>query len=447
MNTADKVIWTEGMFLRPHHFQQSERWLEAYSRSWGKIQTPYYWGFMSLELDASLLRQGKLAIASASGIMPDGTPFNITGADNAPAPLALPENQSDVKVVLALPECRSGRNEVIFSESSDSLARLVTFENEVDDLNASAVGTAAMQFGKLRFSLMLESSLNAEWTAISVARITGRSTDRSLKLDPQFIPPVLNAQNDAQITSFINDMHGVLNQRSEQMSQRLQQAGRGGNSEMIDFMLLALINRHIGQISHSRQLPQLHPERLFSEWLQFATELSTWSATRTPGATLPVYDHDNLAWTFGKLMLHLRQGLSLVMEENALQLTLTERSHGLFVATVSDVKMIRELGFVLAVKADVPSEMLMTHFAAQMKIAPVTRIRDLVQLQLPGIGLRAMPAAPRQIPWHAGYVYFELEKSGDLWRQMEKSEAFALHLAGEFPGLDMQLWALRNLRD
>ena len=62
-----------------------------------------------------------------------------------------------------------------------------------------------------------------------------------------------------------------------------------------------------------------------------------------------------------------------------------------------------------------------------MKIAPVTRIRDLVQLQLPGIGLRTMPAAPRQIPYHAGYTYFELEKGGDLWKQMEKSSAFALH--------------------
>lgn len=81
--------------------------------------------------------------------------------------------------------------------------------------------------------------------------------------------------------------------------------------------------------------------------------------------------------------------------------------------------MMRDFGFVLAVRADVAAEVLLTHFPAQMKIAPVTRIRDLVQLQLPGIGLRTMPAAPRQIPYHAGYTYFELEKGGDLWKQME----------------------------
>jgi type VI secretion system protein ImpJ len=77
-------------------------------------------------------------------------------------------------------------------------------------------------------------------------------------------------------------------------------------------------------------------------------------------------------------------------------------------------------------------------------VAPVNNIRDLVQLQLPGIGLRSMPAAPRQLPYHAGYTYFELENSGELWKQMSKSSAFALHLAGEFPGLNMEFWAIRN---
>lgn len=446
MHTADKVIWSEGMFLRPHHFQQSERWLEAYSRSWGKLQCPWHWGFMTLSIDQALLRQGKLAIAEASGLLPDGTPFSITGAENAPAPLALSDVQEPIDVVLALPEQRQGQTEVIFSDASDSLARYLSQDREVDDLNASSVGRAPMQFGRLRLCLMPAADLNAEWTAIGMVRVKSSGNDRALTLDSDYIPPLLNGHISPAITAFLNDMHGLLQQRSEQMGERLQQAGRGGNSEMIDFMLLTLINRYIGQVAHSRRLPQLHPERLFSEWLQFATELASWSPSRRPGEQLPVYDHDNLYLSFSRLMIQLRQSLSLVMEENALQLTLTERSHGLFVATVSDVSLIRDYGFVLAVRADLPGEMLITHFPAQMKIAPVTRIRDLVQLQLPGIGLRVMPAAPRQIPWHSGYVYFELERSGELWQQMAKAEAFALHLAGEFPGLDLQLWALRHAR-
>ncbi len=128
-------------------------------------------------------------------------------------------------------------------------------------------------------------------------------------------------------------------------------------------------------------------------------------------------------------MLLLRQGLSVVLEDNAIQLTLVERSHGLNVATVQDAKMMRDFGFVLAVRADVAAEVL-THFPAQMKIAPVTRIRDL-QLQLPGIGLHhARRAAPDPI---TPATPTELEKGGDLWKQME-NPAPSPCTAGEFQG-------------
>lgn len=170
----------------------------------------------------------------------------------------------------------------------------------------------------------------------------------------------------------------------------------------------------------------------------------TFSPSRAVGKLLPTYDHDNLAQSFDALMKWLRQGLSIVFEENAIQLPLVERSHGLHIATVPYAEMLNEFGFVIAVHADVPTDILRSRFPAQLKIAPVNSIRDLVQLQLPGIGLNCMSVAPRQLPYHAGYTYFELENSGDLWKKMRQSGAFALHLAGDFPGLNMEFWAIRH---
>jgi len=98
---------------------------------------------------------------------------------------------------------------------------------------------------------------------------------------------------------------------------------------------------------------------------------------------------------------------------------------------------------VLAVNAQVPAETLRARFPPQVKIGPVERIRDLVNLQLPGIPLRSLPVAPRQIPYHAEFNYFELERGGDLWKQLERSGGLAMHIAGEFPGLEMEFWAIR----
>ena len=58
--------------------------------------------------------------------------------------------------------------------------------------------------------------------------------------------------------------------------------------------------------------------------------------------------------------------------------------------------------------------------------------------------LRLLPTAPRQLPFHAGFHYFELDRGGDLWKQIERSGSLALHVAGDFPGLELELWAIRQ---
>jgi type VI secretion system protein ImpJ len=63
---------------------------------------------------------------------------------------------------------------------------------------------------------------------------------------------------------------------------------------------------------------------------------------------------------------------------------------------------------------------------------------------LPGVTLHALPVAPRQIPYHAGYSYFELERGGELWTQLERSGGLAMHVAGDFPGLELEFWAIRG---
>jgi type VI secretion system VasD/TssJ family lipoprotein len=65
-----KVIWAEGMFLRPQHFQQQERFLFRQLQSRSLPGQPFFWGFSELELDTDLLRMGKLGIRSAHGVRP-----------------------------------------------------------------------------------------------------------------------------------------------------------------------------------------------------------------------------------------------------------------------------------------------------------------------------------------------------------------------------------------
>jgi type VI secretion system protein ImpJ len=99
---------------------------------------------------------------------------------------------------------------------------------------------------------------------------------------------------------------------------------------------------------------------------------------------------------------------------------------------------------VLAVKANIEAERVRRFFPTQCKLGPVESIRELVNSALPGIGLRAMPVAPRQIPYFVGKIYFELDRTGPMWKSMQTSGGLALQVAGDFPGLEMELWAIRG---
>ncbi len=195
----------------------------------------------------------------------------------------------------------------------------------MEDDNAMSVGEATVQFGRLRLTLMLEKDLTAEWTAIGVAYVAEKRNDNHVRLDNSYIPPMLNANNSPQLYGMINDLHGLLVQRSQQIGGRLRQPGRFNTSEMVEFTLLSLINRHLGDVSHLKRCRCFIRKRSGAAGCRLPRS-SPRTPQRTAESILPVYDHDDLAVCFSKLMLMLRQGLSLVMEDHAIQLPLHERS-------------------------------------------------------------------------------------------------------------------------
>jgi type VI secretion system protein ImpJ len=122
---------------------------------------------------------------------------------------------------------------------------------------------------------------------------------------------------------------------------------------------------------------------------------------------------------------------------------LQERRYGIRVGVITDRTLLASAVFVLGVKAQIAPEAIRTHFPNHVKIGAVERIRDLVNAALPGIGLRALPVAPRQIPYHSGTTYFELDRSSTYWRELAQSGGIAVHVAGEFPELEIECWAIR----
>ena len=107
MTWTHKVIWTEGMFLQPQHFQQHDRYLEYQLRQRLAATIGYAWGYTAIAIDEAALALGKLSLNSAQGILPDGSAFSVPGNDAAPAALDVPADARNEPWPTCKKPCRS----------------------------------------------------------------------------------------------------------------------------------------------------------------------------------------------------------------------------------------------------------------------------------------------------------------------------------------------------
>lgn len=461
MTWHQRVIWSEGLFLQQHHLQQQDRFIEHQLRSHARASEAWMWGTLSLALDPLALELGKIALVAAEGYLPDGTHFSFPDDAPAPAPLDIPPDTRGETVLLGVPLARPGTKEFDIGQrladapdfTTDALdesgqnghahgLRYCMNEAEVTDNVSGSNQIAQMQTATPNLRLMLERDATAAFATVGVARVLERGADGRVALDPRFIPPSLDVGRQAALAGLLRELCALLRQQGNLLAQRFTEARGGGVAEIVDVMLLMLVNRHEARAQHLQDVPVLHPARLFEAMRELAGELATFEAERRP-AKRAAYRHDALAECFGMLMRPIRDASAWRIQRAAQPIEIVETAPGQRQATLHDPDLLKRARLVFAARAQMSSEALRVRFAAQTKVAPPQRIQEIVTLALPGITLRPLSSVPPQIPVHAGFDYFELEPGGDLWRQLQESGQLAMRVLGDFPGLEVECWAVR----
>ncbi len=441
MTWTNRVIWQEGMFLRAQHFQQQDRYLEHLVTGRNAAARPFAWGVGELAIDRNLLATGRFALASAAGLFEDGTEFELPGECDHPPPLELGENTRSALVYLATPVRQPGAMEI----SAEGIeARYAPQPFEAYDTHSGSPQPTELQVARLRLRYLLESDDRSGYLTIGVARVLEVTADRRVVLDDRWIPPALVCSAAPPLAGFVTELAGMLNQRGEALAARLNAPGARGVAEVADFLFLQSINRWQKLLSHWADSGNVHPETAYSVLIQMAGEFATFTEPNRRPNAYPAYRHEDLQRSFAPVIADLRRSLSAVIDQNAVAIPLQERGHGVRVGPIVDRNILRASSFVLSVQADVPTEALQRLFPAQVKIGAVEHIRELVNVALPGIAVRALPVAPRQIPFYAGASYFELDRNSPHWQQMQSSGGFAIHVSGNFPNLHLELWAIRG---
>lgn len=444
MSDSSKVVWSQGMFVLPQHFQQHDRYLENMVNGRCLGLQPYTWGFYTLAIDHNLLKIGKFALTACRGIFPDGTPFHLPEDDPLPLPLDIPENIHNEMVYLSFPVRRKEAVETDSETNPESLARIRITEREVRDSNCGSEGRPLLQVGNLKTRLLLQKEELSGYSCLGVGRVSEMRANRSVEIDESYIPPNLNCFAVQNLNSFMRELFGILNTRGEMLARDLIKPSQSGTADITDFLLLQMINRYQPLLKHLSTVEGLHPERFYTVALQLAGELATFFREETRPRPLPHYDHDDLQNTFAPVMEELRDLLAKDRMRRAIRIPLSKPKAGVYGARLPDINLLDTAIFILAAKADVSSELLRNSFPAQVKIGPVEEIQQLVNSHLPGIRIEPLPVAPKELPYRTGFTYFELDRLGEHWKRMKASGGFAIWIGGSFPQLNLEFWAIRE---
>lgn len=442
-----RVAWTEGMLIEVQHFQQMERALEHQMTMRSSLSSNHQWGFSRIEIDDESLGLGRLGIRVAKGVFPDGTAFSIPDVDTFPDYLDIDDAHPGDVFCLAVSRAHLGTGEVGFGPKVRG-TRYVAHTVEVADANigldeSGAPHRVSMATCLLRIRLCSESQLRSDETYLRIAQLMGRHGERSLALDARFIPPLLDVRAHPALRALCDELQSVLQLRlGSRAGPRFLSAG-SGVAELLEILMVQSLSEYRLRLKHLDAFSPLPPSLLFVEMIGLLGRLSVVPSVENDiEAADWRYRHDDLKGSFEGLSRALRRALALVIETPVVVLPFENQGDGFYRCVVDPQWKLQKM--VFAFSAEVPAETLRAKLPQQLKLGPVEKIQNLVDLQLPGARLHPVAVTPRHVPYYAQSVYFEVESTDPFWKQTLASAAMALRVVGDFPNLRFEAWGLRE---
>ncbi|AUD79888.1 type VI secretion system baseplate subunit TssK [Kangiella profundi] len=443
---SNKVVWSQGLFLTPEHFQQQDRYNDYQVKRLTQALMTHGFGFSQLKLNQECLLQGKIGVKAASGILQDGTYFSMPETHKTPAMLDLSEvdEVNDKRIMLAIAESTDHSKQIAQEFSTESSKRYRKELKQVSSINEGEDSDTTLEIAEENFCLIVEGKSQQGYECLPIARIKERKQDGSIELDENFVPVVLNIQASEVLHSRQISLISLLEHRREKLAAKVMGVDNSTTSSIHNYLILQLLNKSLARLHQLLEQEQVMPHEVYIELVNLEAELATfYGQGRKPARQLP-YAHKNIDQCFSQVETTIKQYLSHVLDESAHEISLEEKGYGIKVAHIDQVELFKQASFVLAARAEMTTRELKEQLPRQIKIGSLGNIRQLVNAQLPGINLYELSVAPREVPVKKEYSYFTIDQRSPLWAENTNSRSIAFHVSGDFPGLDVELWAIKN---
>jgi type VI secretion system protein ImpJ len=447
MKTPCKILWTEGVTLRPQHFQQQDRYHEARLHRMTAALHPFAWGLTAeVVWDEAALVNSVLRAESLSLVFQDGETYDAPGSDLLPEAVELaelPPSEHHFTFYAALPaQMPHGGNLAGVREQDKGQARFRQIALETPDLYTEALDSDIVYLAK-QARLLSHLAPRAGYVSVPVLRLRRRGG--GFEIDPAFIPPAVSIAAAPALARLLDALMQKLQAKIDALYAAQREPSKdvvvqGG--DMSSFWLLQTISAGCASLHHHAQCRGFHPERLFQDLLGLAGGLMAFSR-KVRVKDLPAYDHEQPGPAFARVDAVLRDLVDTVISSTyrAIPLVQDAARPSYFEGKLPDAIDQKTL-LCLGVRADLPALELVAMVPARFKVAAPDDVGRLVASALPGVELVHMPQVPAAVPIRPNTYYFALQGKNPLYENMLRERAVSVYVPSGIRDLALELFTI-----
>jgi len=443
-----KLVWTEGLFVTQHHFQQLDRYHEALLGERLRAAIPWEWGVTDLEIDERALAANQLLVSRLSAVLPDGTPLDCQeGKPDAIPPRSFATEFSPqaqfLDVSVAMVHEMLGATNVDLDGSAVQVARYARRQEPVVDVN-TGMGEQPIDRARPLLRLLFGDEVKGSFDAIRIGQLV-RGPTGTVQLRPNCVPPCLRIGASPWLIQGFRSLLAIMTARQRNLAQSRRQRTAGSievdASDALRFLFLDLLNGNIPVFSHMVDAGTLHPEQAYLVLATLIGRLCSF-ADVDPTA-VPKFDYLDLGASFTPMFDMASRLLESIISDRYAEVELQRREDGVYVGRSSGEQVMNS-DFFLAVSSTLPEAQMRERLPRLMKVASVNQIQAILKSAINGAGIELEYRPPSALPMKPGITFFRLQRTPDFWNDIATTGTFALFHPFDPQALTLKLYAIES---
>lgn len=476
------INWTEGMFLRPQHFQAADRHTRELIRLADQLDHAYDYGFSELSINERALENFQFEVLGCRARLPDGSLValdkesigrlslrqGVSETDDLKQALA---RQQSVTVYLGIPGYVEGRANVA-TNGNPPTARFIAFEQEYDD-EAAGGNRQVIGFRDHNIRLLLSTADLPGYAYLPICRLVRSANGETPVVDPAYFPPCLSVNAWQELgTGVLRGIFDLIGTRVNHLANILQERSIDWSSQrpgdLQKLYMAGALNEALGTLGCMTFARGVHPFVAYTELCRIIGRLSILGPERRAPA-FPAYDHDDLASIFQWARREIER-LTVIPDEAVEQRWFV--GAGRVIQVSLDPKWFSPPWqlFVGVHYRSIPKEKLIQIIrddAPDWKFGSLDQVDEIFRQKKRGVRPVPVRQVPSELAGRGNWLFFGIEEDNEYWQHVKISNSLAirirddqiynladldgnrqiiLQLAGQLVNLELAIFAVRTTR-